>query len=379
MPDTATTPAQAAAAFTRGLVSVMAPEPPAASPAAPPAVTQTTQPTPPVTKPDAPASVPPPAAPPEEKIPRTAQEWKKFTAKRDADIAERDKRIAAAEARALELETKLKSTAPTPELNSLKADLDKLRKERDEYDEKLKVVAVTQHPRFKQEFEQRLQAQIDLAKKIVPEEHQETVERILSLPDGKFKDARVEELMGELSQVQISRIGAILNNVTEINNQRQDIIKNAREEYEKMTAAQQSQTKQQAEAMEQALKESLSKAGEHPLYQKSEDAEWNKDVETRLQQAEKLARSPLSVGDSTRIVLDHLALPVVQKQLDSTKAEVEKLKAQIADFTKSNPELASRTAEIPLDEGGGTPIKINAGSSPMDAARAWMKSLPKFQ
>jgi hypothetical protein len=77
-------------------------------------------------------------------------------------------------------------------------------------------------------------------------------------------------------------------------------------------------------------------------------------------------------------VLDHLALPVLQKQLDASKAEAEKLKAQIEDFSQSNPHLVSRSKEVGVDEGGGTPVKINPGSNPMEAARAWMKSLPKF-
>jgi hypothetical protein len=126
------------------------------------------------------------------------------------------------------------------------------------------------------------------------------------------------------------------------------------------------------------LKDSLAKAPEHPLYKKSEDAEWNKDVDARLQRAEQLARSSLSVGDSTKIVLDHLALPVVWKQLESSKAEVENLKAQIQDFTQANPGLVSRSKEGSIDDGTGIPVRINPGSNPMEAARAWMKSLPKF-
>jgi hypothetical protein len=198
------------------------------------------------------------------------------------------------------------------------------------------------------------------------------------MPEGQFRDTRIEELMGELSQVQASRIGSILNTVTEINTARQDIIAHSKEEYEKMTAAQQSQAKARAEQMEAALRGSLAKALEHPLYKKSEDAEWNKDVDTRLQRAEQIARSSISIEDSAKIVLDHLALPVLQKQLDASKAEAEKLKAQIADFTAANPGIVSRSKEVGVDEGGGVPVKINPGSNPMEAARAWMKSLPKF-
>lgn len=317
-------------------------------------------------------------APVEEKIPRTSQEWKKFTAKRDADIAERDKQISEFKSKTTDLETKLKAGVSSPELDTLKSDLEKIKKERDEYDERLKVVAVTQHPRFKQEFETRLNAQIEMAKKVVGKDHEEAIEWILTRPETTLRNARLDELMENLTPVQISRIGSILNAVTEINGQKQEIIKNAGEEYAKMNAAQQEQSKKRSEAMESALKDSLAKAPEHPLYKKSEDSEWNKDVDTRIKQAETLARSSLSVADSTKIVLDHLALPVVQKQLESSKAEIEKLKGQIADFTGANPGISSRTPEPGLDEGGGQPIKIQSGSNPMDAARSWMKSLPKF-
>lgn len=383
MPTETVSPKDAMASFQAGLVDALPNPKPVKTEtqAAPETAAPAPEPPKPVAKPDAPAPVPasPAATPVEEKIPRTAQEWKKFTAKRDADIAERDKRIAAAEAKAAELETKVKASVPGPELDKLKSDLDRVRKERDEYDTRLKMVAVTQHPRFQAEFEQRLSAQIALAKRIVPEEHHESVERILAMPDGKFKDARVEELMAELSPVQVSRIGGILNTVTEINAQREDIIKHSKEEYDKMTSAQQAAQKQQEEAMESALKESLAKAPEHPHYKRTEDAEWNKDVDARLQRAEQLARSRLSVGDSTKIVLDHLALPVVEKQLASAKAEVEKLKAQIADLAGANPGIVSRGTEGSVDDGGGVPVKITPGSNPMEAARSWMKSLPKFQ
>lgn len=314
----------------------------------------------------------------EEKIPRTSQEWKKFTVKRDADIAERDKQINEFRAKTNELEGKLKAGVSSPELDTLKSDLEKIKKERDEYDERLKVVAIQQHPRFKLEFDTRINSQIELAKKIVPEEQQEAWERILPMQDGKFRDSKIEELMETLTPVQVARMGSVLNSLSEISGQRQEIIKNAGEEYAKMNAAQQEQSKKRSEAMESALKESLAKAPEHPLYKKSEDAEWNRDVDARIKQAETLARSSLSVADSTKIVLDHLALPVVQKQLESSKAEIEKLKGQIADFTGANPGISSRTPESGLDEGGGQPIKIQSGSNPMDAARSWMKSLPKF-
>lgn len=378
MPDTTVSPKDAMASFQAGLVAEL-PKPEPVKPSGEAAVaTQETK------KADAPApdakvaATAMPAAPAEEKIPRTAQEWKKFTAKRDADIAERDKRITEIESVKTELEAKLKAAAPNGELDKLKGDLETLRKERDEYDERLKMVAVTQHPRFKQEFETRLNAQIELAKKIVPEEQKEAVERILSMPEGKFRDARIEELMETLSPVQTSRIGAILNSVTEINTAKQDIIAHSKEEYDKMTAAQQAQVKARQEATEKELKASLAKAGEHPFYKKTEDAEWNKDVDARLKRAEELAHSTIPVAESTKIVLDHLALPVVQKQLDAAKAEVEKLKAQIADFTSANPGIVSRSKEAAGEEEQGTPVKINPGSNPMEAARAWMKSLPRF-
>ena len=124
------------ASFTAGLTAAL-PHPELTKPTGEPAA--------PEPKKDAPAPVPPsnaqpapPAPPPvEEKIPRSAQEWKKFTTKRDADIKERDERIAKAEARAAELESKLKTPAPTPELEKLKTDLEAMKKERDEYDERL--------------------------------------------------------------------------------------------------------------------------------------------------------------------------------------------------------------------------------------------------
>lgn len=328
-------------------------------------------------KPEAPKLEAQPATT-EEKIPRTSQEWKKFTAKRDADIAERDKQISDFKAKTAELETKLKAGVSTPELDTLKADLDKIKKERDEYDERLKVVAVTNHPTFIREFETKLNSQIELAKKLVEKDQHEAWERVLSMQDGKFRDAKIEELMEPLTPVQVARMGSILNSIFEINTLKQEIIKNAGEEHAKMTAAQQEQSKKRAESMEAALKESLAKAPEHILYKKTEDVEWNKDVDARLKQAETLARSSLSVADSTKIVLDHLALPVIQKQLESSRAEIEKLKGQIADFTGANPGISSRTPEPGLDEGGGQPVRIQSGSNPMEAAKSWIKSLGRL-
>ncbi len=375
--ETEISPQEAMKSFQAGLGSLTSEAPSPSTTTATP-VQQTPPPKSDAPPPEPKAAAQPPSRPEKEEMPRSSANWDKYRAKRDAESAELSKQIESERRRADELETKLKAGTTSPELDAIRADLEKAKKERDEFDGQLKVVAVTQHPTFKREFETRLNAQIELAKKIVPAEQQEAIERILSIPEGKFRDARIDELMETLSPVQTSRIGAILNAVSEINGQKQDIIKNAGEEHAKMTAAQAEQSKKRGEAMEAALKDSLAKASEHPLYKKSEDAAWNKDVDERLQQAEALARSSLSVSDSTNIVLNHLALPVVKKQLEASKVEIEKLKGQIADLTGANPGLKSRSTEPGLDDGGGTPVKIASGTSPMDAARSWVKSLPRL-
>src|SRR6185436_674496 len=133
----------------------------------------------------------------------------------------------------------LKKSGPSPEL-------DALRKERDELSDRLRVVAVEQHPKFKQYFENKTNEQLELAKEIVGNGKSDEIVSLLKQPDSQWRRQRIEELTVEMSPLQQSQLAGVMLNLSTINRERQGALAGAKETYEKMVKDQQDNAAKQA-------------------------------------------------------------------------------------------------------------------------------------
>lgn len=378
MPDTLTAPSpqEAMSKFRTGIADSMKEvNPPKAEP--PAAVAGMVPAAVPATPPSEPSK---PAETPSDKWPRTAQEWKKFTEARDKGYAERDARIKEFEARVTDYEARLKTGVSAPELESLKSEKERLAKEAEEYSNQLRVVSVENHPKFKAYFDNKISAQTDMARRIVGTEKAEQAAQILSLPDGPYRDSQIETMLAELTPLQQSRFGAVVNALSEIQSERASEVAKARDNYTKLQSEEQERVKSRQteiqKTVESVIAKAQSKEGMAAYQLKDGDEAWNKAVSARLDSAKAIMFGQATLEQIARAALDAAASPALLQQVQSLMDENTKLQEQVKSLTSATPRASGGASETPS---GDQPqrVEIKTGSNPMEAAAAWTKSLQR--
>lgn len=132
----------------------------------------------------APEAKPKGPEPGEEKWPRTSADWDKFKKVRKEREESLRKEIAIREEKIKELTTKYQEVeAKASKVPSTDPEVERLKKINDELTNRIMVLDVTQDPRFQTYFENKTQAQIQLAKNIVGAEKAEAIAKALQLPN----------------------------------------------------------------------------------------------------------------------------------------------------------------------------------------------------
>jgi len=308
----------------------------------------------------------------EDKWPRSAQEWKKFKEARKQAIEEREQKIAGLNTSLDELKKKISETpATSPEL-------DTLRKERDELSDRLRTVDVERHPKFKAYFDAKLNTQVELAKRIVGPEHAEAAARLMGLPEGEYKNAQIEELMVNMTPLQQSRFGSVLNSVAEVEAERQSEIAKGRENYDRMVEEQKGAQAERAKAVDKAFNDAALKAQDTKegnfLFQKREgDHDWNRQVEERLSLAKNLLMGKGVTQEQVIAASFYAAAtPALLAGYDALHAENEALKQQVAELSKAAPTLQSTEHS---SEAAAQTVPVRVGSRPDEVIRGWVKGL----
>lgn len=352
-------------------------DPPAPAPAAKPVVEApkpSAEPTPEPPKPAAAAVVEPPKPADEPKWPRNAKEWDSYKAAEKQRTADAQK---AADQYRLDLEaTKkeieaLRKSGPSPELDTLK-------QERDDLLNRIRTIDVEKDPRFQRYFTSKTNSQLELAKSIVGADHAETVSKLLSLPEGEFRDSKIEEFMGNLTPMQHTRLGGVLNSLAQISQERTAALDEARTNYDsiqaKTKAEQESAMNQYKATATQTFDATLSEARkESPFFQTKEgDDAHNTEVTERIAIAKELMFDKKPLDQVAQAAMYAAAFPASLREIQSQKAEIEKLTAQVASLTAASPSLGTTKPT----ETGGNPVarpKVQPGMSPMAAAAEWTK------
>lgn len=376
------------------------PKPPAVAPAdtTPPAADKADE-QPPAAdpKPAAKAAEEPPKADaaedPEEKWPRSGDDWKRFKAKNkekeqkyQAEIKARESKLSEYDSKLKGMETELaelrsKAGAKTPEEA---AEIEKLRKDVEDYSKRLAVAEVTSHPKFIAYFKNKVDEQVDLAKDIVGEEMAENVAKVLTMTDGDSKRARIEEIVTDLSPIQQAQFGSVMNELRRIDRERQSEIAKAQENRTKMLAEQKTVAEQRANEGKKLFQTTLksmqdAKEGIAVYQQRENDAQWNAMVKANIAEAERIlfGAQDKKPEDFARAALHAAAFPMILKSykedMQERDTQIASLKAQVAKLSAAQPSTGG-TAQAGTEAAKQT-VKVSRSMSPMEASAAWVKSL----
>lgn len=341
----------------------------------------------------APGAKPAEAAKPEEgeeQWPRTNPDWEKFKAKRKEreealkkDISTREATIAELQAAKKELEDKI-AASTTTEKNP---DMERLEKENQALTERIMALDVTQDPRFTAYFENKTNAQFELAKRVVGPDKADELVKALKMPDTEelreIKEATIEEIMGGLSPIQQSRIGAVLNNLEGIKSERESEIAKAAGVKDRLKGQTEERNKAILANRNKVFGEVLSKLQDPkdgvPFYREiaGNDA-WNKGVKERITIARKLLDgdgvTPQEVVNSAFAAVAYPQLMAVYADTVKAKdAEIYKLQEQVKTLSAAQPNKGTSGEGANGAEPPGLTLK--PGMSPSEATAAFAKSI----
>jgi len=246
--------------------------------------------------------------------------------------------------------------------------------------ERLKVVDVTQHPRFQQYFGERKTAQVELAKRIVGAERAEDVVRLLEMQDSDYKDTQLNDIMQDLTPLKASQLGAVINNLSVLEGERQSEIRKGRENFEKMKASAQAEADSVKTGIQKLVDGFVGKAQDgktgHPAFQLREGQdEWNAGVGKRVEHFKDFFGSRLKPEAVFQTVLNGAAFPAVAAQVTYLMEENAKLKKQVESMSKANPKVDNGAPPDTTEQ--HSKFAIQPGSSPKEVTAGWIKNLPQ--
>jgi hypothetical protein len=329
--------------------------------------------------------------PGQEKWPRNSSDWDKYKKVHADKEAKLQAEIDAREAKLKDMETQLKTVQETaakageasPEVTSK---LQRLEKENEEMSKRLQVLDVTQHPKFQAYFENKVAAQKELGKRIVGAEKGPAFEKLLALPDSDYKNQQIEEFVSDLPILQQSRIGAVLNALEGINQEKTAEIAKAGEHRTQLTEEQKVKQAQNAAAKERVINEvtaqiTSEKDGMAIFQKRADDVAWNQAVDERIATAKKLLSGQgLKPADIVRAAFHATAVPAIlqayQNDMKESQETITKLEEQVKALTAAQPG-AGKGGTGSAANGDTTPrADLKAGMNPMEATNAWTKNLP---
>lgn len=312
----------------------------------------------------------------EERWPRSAKEWKNFTTARKAKDAEYQKQISERDAKIKEFEAR--AAAPVPP--EIQKELETLKKENEDFSKQLRLVAVTNHPKFKTYFETKTTGTLNRLKSCVPPDQIENVTRLLQQPDSDSKNDEINSLLENMNPLQQGRFIDVVNSLASIQLERDTEIARARDDYDQMMAQAKAQREQQQTKFNQTLEETIkgmqdAKAG-RPEYQMREgETEWNAAVQKRIDAGKKLITGQLAPEVMFKAAFDAAAYPDVLLAYRAALGEVDKLKKQLTAMTAANPTVQSpnRTEASRTGTTNGNEPRLPKDARPMDYTQSWVK------
>lgn len=259
-----------------------------------------------------------------------------------------------------------KQSKPDPkvreQVDALTKERDELKGKLDEYKDSIVAVNVELDPEFQREFKHdRIKLVSKAADKLKAYGgNQETLIEAFSLPEGRSRDVKIQEAMGEMEDVPKGKILAIIAEIEAKDEKANEIRANSQQAWEKYQENHtQSQAKQseQAEAQKKDVWEKVTSSvmEKHPTLKLLDTSingaeEWNA---TRIQaknEALILHSNKATPEQTFEAALKGRMFDHVEKLLLDTRAELKQAKSQLAEIEDSQPDIKGGKKPSAKDE-----------------------------
>lgn len=201
----------------------------------------------------------------------TSKHWKSFKDKANAEIRLREQKIK-------ELESKL-TAAPQAVPND---EVERLRKERDEFSARLERTALEQHPVFQAKFVAGREQIVNDAKAIIGAgEVGDRVASLLALPDSPFRNQQIDAAMGDMTELQKATLSSAVLQLRRIDTERSQVLANHKPVLQQLQAQEQDRRAQAKEIAKKQFESAVKEAQEsgHEFFRTVEgNNDWNQQV-----------------------------------------------------------------------------------------------------
>jgi hypothetical protein len=217
-----------------------------------------------------------------------------------------------------------------------------------EYSDKLRIVALADHPEFKQKYTAREEAAFAALKGLAGDKGDE-LSKLLKLPQSDVRDSRIGDLVDNLPSLTRVKIGGLLQRIDEISTERESELSTATARLKEMTDAQRQQHEQQqtqAKARSASVfEEQASNARALEVFELKEgDDAHNAEVAKLLETARTIFDGQNSEAEIAKAALWAASAPVYRNALHAQLAINAKQAAEIARLSGAGPALAGSKA-----------------------------------
>jgi len=245
--------------------------------------------------------------------------------------------------------------------------IDAYKKQVEELSEIVDKSAITEHPRFKAKFDIPLAKEIATASKFVSKEAGPEVEALLSLPETAQRNRRLNEIAGELDEVERGKFIKAIDNADRLSTDRAGEVANwkvNKTRLAEVTEAEKTQAvEHQQRNIEKALKTVLPRFTDDEkgieIFRKVDgNDEWNKAVETRLESVRKITAADLSKEDMAEMAAWAMSGSEYRKLFLTQRVLVQRLQEEIASMRGGEPDLGAGGSAASDDDEKGSMLDV---------------------
>lgn len=272
---------------------------------------------------------------------------------KEDNLAAQRKIIEEKEARIKELESK-SQTLP-PDYEELKKNYELTRKE-------LSKIKIEATPEFKKKYAEPLTKAISTIERSLLSVKMEDADRmvfknefvaLVEAPDSPQRTQKLAEMLESVDKLTEKKLISSITDYEAVREQRESELKDPTETYSKYREQEEAVRKQEAEKVSGVIDEVLAAASEKiPFLKKQEGNEqWNTMVDEIQNAARGIWRNPSSVQNQAEAAVMAAMTPKLYQGLTVAYAEIERLSAELKQYTDSSPDTKAGGGS---SGGGGT-------------------------
>jgi len=247
----------------------------------------------------------------------------------------------------------LKSKLADLENSDVDKIMEQIKAERDDLSQRLKLAAIERHPKFQQEFQEKVGSVIEQAKRIVGSENADRVEELLNMSESDYRNNSLDEVMMELSTTKQAQLGSLLTRIDEVRRERSAALENAEQTYQQMLQEQTQMREAQIAETHKLFDNVVGEASKLEVFASRDgDDEWNSEVKDRVDMARSIFSGENDPKELARASLWAAAAPKYRELLVQQIELNRRLQKQLSDQGDANPSVKSAggaSKEAPKD------------------------------